>query len=79
MGWNLAHTAELSLEGSMPNLVKIGSDLAIAPIYTVHPICYICYPQPYYALCDNNIWGNVSNTAQKYICQILSRSVQIWI
>ena len=44
--WNFAHTTRLGLKISMPNLIEIGSDIAIAPIYIVHPICYFCPPQP---------------------------------
>ena len=44
--WHFAHTIKLDLKLSMPNLIEIGSDIAITPIYIVHPICYICYPQP---------------------------------
>ena len=45
MWWNFAHTTKLSLGISMSNLIEIGSDIAIAPIYIVHPICYFCPPQ----------------------------------
>ena len=44
--WNFAHTTKLGLKISMPNLIEIGSDIAIAPIYIVHPICYFCPPPP---------------------------------
>ena len=44
--WNFARTIRLDLKISMPNLIEIGSDIAIATIYIVHPICYFCPPQP---------------------------------
>ena len=36
--WNFAYTTKLGLKICMPNLIEIGSDIAIAPIYMFHPI-----------------------------------------
>ena len=46
IAWNFAHTIKLGLKISIPNLIEIGSDIAIAPIYIVHPIYHLYPPQP---------------------------------